>query len=437
MTLEDQIIQNLKREKIDIHSKKLLLAVSGGKDSMVLLDILFRLKVNFVVAHMNYQLRAHESNLDETLVIETCANLKITCFSQKVDTSLFCKENHVSTQEGARILRYSWFQELIQEHQLDWITTAHHEEDNKETFIQNLKRGSGLRGLKSMVILQNGRFKPMLNISRNDIDEYAETNKINFRQDASNNQNHYQRNLIRNEFLPLAENLLEGFGKGITQSISKLKLDYEYLQNTLYKEKESVCHFEGEDCIIKNYKKLHKRLLFFILESFDFNAYQMEDIISSSQTGKSIENEKFRAVAHQDDLIVFPISKNEYLEVEIKDLGIHTFETFDLKIEKTEKPKVFTQNLNYIFADADSVSFPLTIRNWKEGDKFSPLGMNGSKKISDFLTDLKIPLHRKKNIKVLISNKKILWVVNCALSDPFKIKNSSKNILKIETILKK
>lgn len=437
MTLEDQIIQNLKREKIDIHSKKLLLAVSGGKDSMVLLDILFRLKVNFVVAHMNYQLRANDSNLDEALVIETCEKLKIPYFTKKVDTSLFCKEQQVSTQEGARILRYSWFEELIHKHQLDWITTAHHEEDNKETFIQNLKRGSGLRGLKSMVILQNGRFKPLLYISRNEIDEYAETNKINFRQDASNNQNHYQRNLIRNEFLPLAENLLEGFGKGITQSISKLKLDYEYLQNTLYKEKESACNLEGEDCIIKNYKNLHKRLLFFILESYDFNIFQMEDIISSSQTGKSIENEKFGAVAHQDDLIVFPISKNEFLEVEIKELGVHCFETFDLIIEKTEKPKTFTQNLSCIYIDADAISFPLIIRNWKEGDKFSPLGMSGSKKISDFLTDLKIPLHRKKNIKVLISNHKIVWVINYALGNPFKIQNSSKNILKIETIFKK
>lgn len=437
MTLENQIIQNLKREKIDLHSKKLLLAVSGGKDSMVLLDILFRLKVNFVVAHMNYQLRANDSSLDETLVIETCEKLKIPCFTKKVDTSLFCKEQQVSTQEGARILRYSWFEELIQEHQLDWITTAHHEEDNKETFIQNLKRGSGLRGLKSMVILQNGRFKPMLNISRNDIDEYAETNKINFRQDASNNQNHYQRNLIRNEFLPQAEKTLKGFGNGITQSISKLKLDYEYLQETLNNDKESACNFEGEDCIIKNYKNLHKRLLFFILESYDFNAYQMEAIISSSQTGKSIENEKFGAVAHQDDLIVFPISKNEFLEVEIKELGVHSCETFDLIIEKTEKPKTFTQNLSCIYVDEDAISFPLIIRNWKEGDKFSPLGMNGTKKISDFLTDLKIPLHLKKNIKVLISNHKIVWVINYALGDKFKIQNSSKNILKIETILKK
>jgi len=437
MKLIDKIVQGILKEKIDLKSKKLLLAVSGGKDSMVLLDVLYQLKVNFVVAHVNYQLRESDSELDEVLVIETCENLKIPYFTKKVDTKLYCKAHQVSTQEGARILRYSWFEELIQDNQLDWITTAHHEEDNKETFIQNLKRGSGLRGLKSMLMLQNNRFKPMLKISRKEIDAYSTEKSIVYREDASNNQNHYQRNLIRNEFLPQAEKILEGFGNGLSQSILKLQTDYEYIQHALQKEKESVCTFEGKDCIIKNFKNLHKRLLFYILETYDFNIFQMEDMISASQTGKTIENEKFGAVFHQSDLIIYPITKNELINELITKEGTYSFLDFDLIISETEKPQTFSQDLNYIYVDADSISFPLTIRNWKDGDKFSPLGMNGSKKISDFLTDLKMPLHQKNHVKLLISKGKIIWIINHALGDFFKIKNSTKKVLKIETISKK
>jgi len=179
----------------DARSDGYLLAGSGGKDSMVLLDVLHKLGVKFVVAHMNYGLRGEDSDLDQQLVKKLCETRGVKFCVKRVDTNKFCAERGCSTQEGARILRYSWFDELLEEENLQWMVTAHHEEDNKETFIQNLKRGSGLRGLKAMRFVHENKLKPMLSISRNIIDQYAKEQGIEFRQDASNNQNHYQRNL--------------------------------------------------------------------------------------------------------------------------------------------------------------------------------------------------------------------------------------------------
>ena len=196
MTLQKHISNVFLKHHIKLDEVKLLLAVSGGKDSMVLLSLLSDMEVNFEVAHMNYQLRDDAANLDQALVENVCKEKNIPCHIKVVDTKAFCKENKVSTQEGARMLRYQWFSSLIDSQEMNYITTAHHESDNHETFIQNLKRGSGLRGLKSMVFLQNGRCKPLLNCARELIDKYAKEFAVPYRQDASNNQNHYLRNLM-------------------------------------------------------------------------------------------------------------------------------------------------------------------------------------------------------------------------------------------------
>ena len=435
MSLLQKLINNFKDHQIDLNKTRFLLAVSGGKDSMVLIHLLRESGAKFEVAHMNYQLRESDSEKDFSLVKEVCESFKIPFHSQKVDTKTFCEENKVSTQEGARILRYSWFEELLISRKLDLITTAHHASDNVETFLQNLKRGSGFRGLKSMVFLQQDRCKPMLNFSREEIDGYQETNKIPYRQDASNNQNHYQRNAIRNEFLPEAEKLLPGFKAGIVKSLNHIQSDYDYLFMALQKESEKVLAVKGKDALIDNFRSIHPRLLFHILEQYGFNYNQVQDILNAQQAGKSILNESFEALVFQEQLIIHPVTSSIPVSHFISDLGTFTCDEFELQLGDAIPPESFSKETAICWVDKDLLSFPLELRTWEAGDKFRPLGMKGSKKISDFLNDLKIPLHIKSNVKVLISSEKIVWVVNYGVSDLFKITNSTKNIVKIETKL--
>lgn len=437
MKLIDQVKNTFAQHHIDLDEVRLLLAVSGGKDSMVLLHILKQLGAHFEVAHMNYQLRENDSNLDAALVKTTCESLRITCHINVVDAKRYCKTNHLSTQEGARILRYDWFEQLLQERKIDYITTAHHEADNHETFLQNVKRGSGLRGLKSMVFLQNNRCKPMLSFARITIDQYAVENAISFRQDASNNQDHYQRNLIRNKVLPTIELQLPGFGQGLTQSIKHLQSDFDYLNYSLERDSQAMLEKQDNQFIIADFKTHHPRLIWYVLEKFGFNQAQCQTILSASQTGKTIQSKDYEALMHQNDLIIHQPKEHLVSEMTVEGLGEYDCDANILRIFESTFPEKFDGNRQVAFVDFDKLSFPLEIRNWQAGDKFTPLGMKGSKKLSDFLTDIKMPLHEKNNVKVLISNQKIVWVINQAVSDFFKIEKSSKKVIKLETILKK
>lgn len=436
MSLLKDIKTTFQKHQVNTDEVKLLLAVSGGKDSMVLMSLLSDLKIDFEVAHMNYQLRDSAADLDQEIVERVCGEKKITCHTKVVDTKTFCKENKLSTQEGARILRYNWFQELIEHRGLTYITTAHHASDNHETFLQNVKRGSGLRGLKSMVFLQNNRCKPLLNATREMIDEYADKHNIAFRQDASNNQNHYLRNLIRNEVIPEMEGSLPGFKKGLTASINNLQTDYSYLLESLEKDCEKVLIQKDGQFVIKNYKIIHARLLWFILEKFGFNETQSKDLLAAKQAGSVIENENYCAVVNQNDVLVYLNTITEKVSIRFDKLDRYDLGDMDFKLAICDIPSKFSNDKNIAWIDADKINFPLLVRSWEPGDRFSPLGMKGSKKVSDFLTDIKMPLHEKGSVKVLVSNEKIVWILNQAVSELFKINNSTKKAVKLETIFK-
>ncbi len=419
------------------HSKeeKFLLAVSGGKDSMVLFHIFYQLKLDFAVAHMNYGLREEAADLDEDLVKKFANQRDIQFFSKKVNTKAFCEQEGCSTQEGARILRYSWFEELLATHKLQWIVTAHHEEDNKETFIQNLKRGSGLRGLKAMQVVHENRLKPLLEVSRESIDAYAVQQAVEFREDASNNQNHYQRNLIRNQLLPKLEEKLPRIGKGILTSIKNLQADYDYLLESL--EKEKTNHLEGvrDGWKVMNYKSLHPRLLFHILENFGFNYQQVQDLLRSTSSGKHIHNDRFIAADGHGDLYINHQEKegSSFDVMELKEVGIYDLGSEKIQLSEAAYPSSFDGNKAIAYVDADALKWPLIVRNYRAGDSIQPIGMKGSKKLSDYFTDEKIPVHRRAQQKVVVSGDKIVWVVGEVVSDLAKLTASTKKVLKFET----
>lgn len=413
-----------------------LLAVSGGKDSMVLLNLLYDLKYEFIVAHVNYGLRGSDSDLDEELVITEAERLKIPVYSKRVDTKKFCDENHVTVQEGARMLRYSWFEELKQAHDLAFIVTAHHTEDNKETFLQNLKRGSGLRGLKAMEIFANDRFKPMLNCTREEIDQYAEEFNIPYREDSSNKKNQYQRNLIRNKLLPLMEDTLPGIGQGIISSIANLQSDYSFLFEQLELTSSNVLVEKADHWEINNFRTLHPRLLLHVLEKFDFNFVQMDDILQSEKSGKRIVSGSSIAAVSGNDLIITKANDLVEVEIEIHEPGNTEIGEFELRISYTNKPETFSRSKTEFYLDEDKIKWPLQIRNYEEGDRITPIGMKGRKMLSDYFTDIKLPSNLRGNQLVMLSEQNIILVLGELLGDNVKVDDQTKKVLKVETLRK-
>lgn len=434
MSLDKHVINSIETSSVAV-GNRFLLAVSGGKDSMTLLSVFHELGLPIVVAHMNYGLRSEDADLDEVLVREECEKKAIEVMVKRVDTKSFCQEHGYSTQEGARVLRYKWFEELMKELSLDWVVTAHHEEDNKETFIQNLKRGSGLRGLKSMRVVHEYKFKPMLSASREEIDGYATTNGVIYREDASNNKNHYQRNLVRNKLLPSLEDQLPGFGKGITSSIQQMQLDYDFMAEMLDQEANLNLIEEKGAWKLLAYKRLHPRLVFHVLEKFGFNFVQATDILKASSSGKKIMNEKYTAEVGQETLFIYP--KKTYgsrTEYEVKDLGIHEVNGVRIQITVSERPASFSADKNVAFMDAERLTWPLSVRSFQQGDKIIPIGMKGKKKLSDYFIDEKIPVHLRQDKQVVISNGEIIWVVGELVSELVKLTSKTKKVLKLETL---
>jgi tRNA(Ile)-lysidine synthase len=435
MKLITQVENIFESHQISISEIRLLLAVSGGKDSMVLMSVLIEMGVYFEVAHMNYQLRDEDSNLDEEIVEQVCVEKGIKFHVKKVETKSYCEETKMSTQEAARILRYEWFESLLKLSSLDFITTAHHSSDNHETFLQNLKRGSGLRGLKGMVFLQNKRCKPMIKLTRTQIDDFAMSQNIKYRDDASNNQNHYQRNLIRNKILPEIENEMPGLKLGLTKSILNLQSDYDFLLQSLEKESDAILVRNDSGFIVNNYKMHHPRLMLHILEKFGFNEAQCLDILNANQAGRQVFNENYVVTINSGNLLIHPPVLMDYSTVSIPAIGTYDLNDSKFFLAETQLPSTFSSEKSHAMVDADQLTFPMTVRPWTTGDKFQPLGMKGTKKISDFLTDQKIPLNEKSSVKVLISNEKIVWVIGLCVNEKFKITKSTRKVIKLETIL--
>lgn len=414
-----------------LRSKRLLLALSGGADSMALLHILHKLKFDFEAAHCNYQLRGKESNDDENLVKQVCTGLKIKLHIKRFDTNAFCEKQKVGIQEGARILRYEWFEHLIQNNNFDFLTTAHHKDDVAETYLFNLLRGTGINGLQSILPIRDKLIRPMLKSTKNDVLKFISKNKIPFREDSSNKKNIYARNHIRNKLIPaLAE-----IEPDIVEQLSASAKDMQEL--VVYKNKllqQFVNHFVKDNTIslcdisVENLFILKWHLL-----SLGFNAVQCESILNSKH-GNSFYNSEWIIFNNRNTLF---ISEKEIRSSSVDEIKIErqSQEIFvnNVKVSFEFREKIPTEfSRGTLYLDADKLQFPLTLRLWQKGDRIIPFGMRGTKLISDLLTDLKISGSTRNNVYVLVSNNKIAAVVGIRSSDEFKIGNKTRSIFLIK-----
>ncbi|TDR25432.1 tRNA lysidine(34) synthetase TilS [Flavobacterium cheniae] len=416
-----------------LKDKKLLLAVSGGVDSMVLLDLFYKLRFDICIVHCNFQLRGKESDADELLVREICQDGYIPYFIESFDTLEFAKENKLSIQLAARKLRYDWFQEIISLG-FDYVLTAHHLDDNVETFLINFTRGTGLEGLTGIPAQNGNIIRPLLPFSREEIENYALENKIQWREDSSNASDKYFRNKLRHNIVPTLKELNTGFLDSFQKTLHHLQ-QAESLVNDASKLVYEKVVEEKENQLEIHLKPLlefqnYKAYLYQWLKEFGFSAWNDIYDLVEAQSGKQVFSETHILLKNREKLILSErkeINKSEVFIIE----SIESKVNIPLKLRFCKAVNIFETHSNCIFVDESKIKFPLTIRKWQEGDYFYPSGMNGKKKLSKYFKDEKYSLLDKENQWLLCSEDQIIWVIGKRADNRFINKETTQNSIKI------
>ena len=442
----EQFKAYINRYNLIAEGDKLILALSGGIDSMVLADLLLKAKVEFVAAHCNFHLRGEESDGDEKFVCEFAEKNGIQCFVKHFETEKCAAEQGISIEMAARDLRYAWFEELRQQLNYDKIAVAHHADDQAETFFINLLRGAGLNGLKGMKPQNGVAIRPLLWASREQIRKYAVENQIAWREDHTNAESVYLRNKIRNLLLPVFDELQPEARQGLYKSLKHLASENELYRALLREKLAQIVEREG-DVQRLLYSKLVKtevpepvegptfsfQLLFEWLRQFGFNTDQCHFIYDALGTGIGNQycSPTHCLVIGRDELQLSEIKAKTDDEVQIEIGEEEILFPVHLCFSKLEKTADFVIDKSPEVAQLDfnKLKFPLTLRHWRHGDRFHPLGMKGSKLLSDFFVDQKFTEYQKQNVWLLVSaSGDILWVVGYRIDDRFKVSNTTKTI---------
>ena len=421
-----------------------IVAVSGGVDSVVLVDLLHQLKVNIKIVHCNFKLRGEESLRDENFVIELSKKYNVECLVKKFETQEFAINKKFSIQLAARDLRYTWFKELQNQNTeiQTYILTAHHANDNIETVLMNFCRGTGLDGLTGIEYFNKEQklIRPLLSFTKDEILQYANANEISFIEDSSNILNKYTRNSFRNEVLPSIQKHFPNVEENINANISRFSEVAEIYQTAIEELKNKLLKKVGDEIHIPILKlkktKSLSTIIWEIFKEFNYNSHQISELIKllDSSNGSMISNDSFRVLNNRGWLIIS--TKENKLEgnivIEKNDSAIQFVEG-KLKMENICLDKDFkiSQDANIITVDASEIKYPLILRKWKQGDYFYPLGLDKKQKLSKFFINQKLSINQKEKVWILESNKKIIWVVGFRIDNRFKINNSTKQILKV------
>jgi len=418
-----------------------LLAVSGGVDSVVMAH-LFALKgINFGIAHCNFTLRGKESDLDEKFVQKMATVLKVKFHKKRFATERYAKQHGISIQMAARDLRYQWFDEVRRKFKYTLIATAHHKDDQLETVLLNLARGTGIHGLTGIPEKSGKVIRPLLFATKKELIDFARKFEIEWREDASNEQQKYYRNKIRMKAIPVLEEINPSLEKGFMNTLQKLKTVRWVYDKFLSSLKSEILVKKNRSYLVDKkrveaFGENAKILLFEILKDFGFNLNQIRNLFDNWNTsGRMFYSDAWKLVDDRKFLIIDRKAKSEVMEFVIreKDKKVITPQGIFL-IDRIRRPRNLRTDKKVILLDYDKLKYPLVLRHWKAGDKFQPLGMKGKKKLSDFMIDEKIPVNLKERAMVLESKNGIIWVVGMRPDDRFKVRPESKQILKVTYI---
>jgi tRNA(Ile)-lysidine synthase len=443
MQLLQKFKEYIKTNNLFSPKDKLLLAVSGGADSVVLSELCKQAGFNFIIAHCNFQLREEESERDENFVRSLGKKYDVEVLVKKFKTKEYAEEKKMSIQEAARELRYSWFSEIVNsQRSISYLLTAHHADDNIETLLMNFCRGTGLYGLTGMPLLSpNAKVRrPLLDFWKEQLIEFAKENHLDFVEDSSNQKSKYTRNLFRNEIIPLISKAYPQVKENLNDNIQRFKeikklysFSVKELKKKLYKIKGNEIHIPIKQLMAYQ----SKALVFEIITDFGFSEKQLDDVIrlTESESGKFVQSPigTMRIIKFRYWLIISANepSHAETIVVEENNKDIH-FALGHLAISVLSNSKFQISNSSDIAClDAKEITFPLILRRWKQGDYFYPLGMKKKKKLARFFIDQKLSKVEKENAWVLEMNKKIIWVAGHRIDERFKITGKTENALKL------
>ena len=422
-----------------LKDKKLLIAISGGLDSIVLTHVLNDLEFSISLAHCNFKLRGKDSDLDEGFVQKLAGNLNIPFLVMQFETQSYANENGISIQMAARELRYHWFDKLMQNNKFDYLLTAHHADDSLETFLINFARGTGLDGLTGIPAINDKIVRPLLPFTRKEIENYALENNLFWREDKSNAETKYLRNKIRHDIIPVLKKLNPNFMNSFANTIENLQGSQQIindrvdeLRKEIIKKEEEVIQFN-----IHKIKQLSKpkAYLFEFLKEYGFSEWNDITSLLDAQSGKQIYSHTHRLLKDRSYLLlskITAISENEIFQIDESD---SEFSNPDIQLNfKTSEEFTFDKSVNNIvYIDKALLKFPLVVRKWRKGDYFYPIGMQGRKKLSKFYTDEKLSLLEKEKTWLLCTAKnEIIWIIDKRLDNRFKITNNTSEILKID-----
>ncbi|MBP3253186.1 MAG: tRNA lysidine(34) synthetase TilS [Bacteroidales bacterium] len=428
----------------DIKQDKILLAVSGGMDSMVMTDLFLKAGCDIAIAHCNFHLRGKESDRDEEFVTSFAKERNIKLFTQSFDTFAYMQSEKKSLEMSARDLRYEWFAKIIQQNNFTLLATAHHGDDSAETIIINLLRGTGIAGLHGILPKSNNIIRPMLFASRSDIAAYAESNSVKYVVDSTNSDNKFTRNKIRNEIIPLFREISPDFDNIIRKDTERLRETETVFRTVVDNVKKNLLQ-KKDGCITVELSKLKELnpihiYMYEILSEFGFNETNINSICGilngGNNSGKQFYSEKYRIVIDRKYLLITPKQQKETKEQQytIEDYQIDITQPLQLHVEILKDLNFIKipKSKNIAMFDYDKLQFPLVLRHWKNGDVFFPFGMNGKQKLSDFFTHNKYSLLDKESQWLLCSGDDIIWVVGERLDNRYRITDKTRTIYRAE-----
>jgi tRNA(Ile)-lysidine synthase len=441
MNLLQTFLAFIKKENLFQPQDRLLLAVSGGVDSVVLCELCHQAGFDFAIAHCNFQLRGQESERDANFVKDLATQYNMPLFYKTFDTNKYAIDNKVSIQVAARELRYEWFYSLINSSTnkpFNHILTAHHQDDNIETMLMHFFKGTGIAGLRGMLPKQHKIIRPLLFASRNDIEIFAEKNGLKWVEDSSNQSDKYTRNYFRHQLLPLVQVQFPQVMTNLSGNLERFREIEILYQQSIQQHKKKLLEFRGNEVHIPALKLKKSEplqtIVYEIIKDYSFTPHQVKEVINllESESGKYVQSPTHRIIKNRSWLIIAPNQPGESETILIEEATTTIqFAGFNLKLEKLAATNYQLSTDNAVACvSADAIKFPLLLRPWKQGDYFYPLGMQKKKKLSRFFIDQKLSKIEKENIWVLEMDKKIIWIVGHRIDDRFKVLPTTKEVLK-------
>lgn len=429
-------INYIEKNALFAKDDKILLAVSGGKDSVLMAQLFKLAGFEFSIAHCNFNLRGDESQRDEAFVRLLALTLEVPFYCTHFDTKTFAKKNHLSTQMAARKLRYQWFEEIRAQHNYNYIALAHHQNDSIETLLLNLIRGTGISGMHGILPKRGYLVRPLLFLARPEIEVLIDDHKISFVEDSSNETDTYARNSIRINVIPFLKEINPNLEDTFAQNMVRFAETEMVLQNFVAQTRDQICEVRNGDIYlsIEKVERLHpqKLILFELLKPYHFTSSVIDEILSAlnKQSGTSFYSQTHRATVNRLDIIISDLAVNNtdgfilmHADDEYTNVG-----TQKIKLSYTTS-HVIESNVHMAYVDAAKLIFPLIIRYKQDGDKFMPFGMNQFKKLSDFFIGQKIPLPNKSKIPLLINgNGEIIWVIGFRQDNRYKVNVTTKKV---------